>query len=104
GSAIPAIYLMATLPADGSPWLALLAIAGAIVLLGGAFALGLAGGSPPAPQAAPDDRRTALVELAAAKAENAELTAALEVRAAGRPGGRGGRRSRQVAVPRPHEP
>ena len=83
GSAIPAIYLMATLPADGSPWLALLAIASAIVLLGGAFALGLAGGSQPVPAAAPDDLRAALAELAAAKAQNAELTAALEVADAG---------------------
>jgi signal transduction histidine kinase len=87
GSAIPAIYLMATLPADGNPWLALLAIAGAIVLLAGAFALGLAGSGQQVPAAAPENLRTALAELEEARrsleARNAELTAALEVADAG---------------------
>jgi signal transduction histidine kinase len=90
GSAVPAIYLMATLPPDGNPWLALVAIAVAILLLGGAFMLGLAGGGQPMPVAArvePADLRAELAEFAAAKgsleAHNAELSAALEVADAG---------------------
>jgi signal transduction histidine kinase len=92
GSAVPATYLMATLPMSGAPWLALLSVAAAMLLVGGAFMLGLVGRrqQQAVPQAAPaetESLRAALSEIAEEKrrleTKTADLTSALEIADAG---------------------
>src|SRR5262249_7038553 len=71
GSAVPATYFMATLPTDSGPWPVLLSIAAAMLLVGGAFKLGLVGRRPSAvPQAAGfevESLRAGLAEIAQEK-------------------------------------
>src|SRR5215468_10929399 len=91
GSAVPATYLMATLPMDGGPWLVLLSICVAMLLVGGAFKLGLAARSQPiVPQVAPAESeglRAAMSAMAEEKrrleAKTADLSSALEIADAG---------------------
>jgi signal transduction histidine kinase len=91
GSAVPATYLMTTLPMDGAPWLVLLSVAAAVLLVGGAFILGLVGSRqqvlPHAALAEAKSLRAALSEIADEKrrleAKTAYLTSALEIADAG---------------------
>ena len=91
GSAVPATYLMATLPMDGAPWLVLLSVAAAVLLVGGAFILGLVGRRqqvlPHAALAEAESLRAALSEIAEEKrrleTKTADLSSALEIADAG---------------------
>jgi signal transduction histidine kinase len=91
GSAVPATYFMATLPMDDAPWPALLSVAAAMLLVGGAFILGLVGRRqqktvPQAP-AETESLRAALSEAAEEKrrleTKTTDLISALEIADAG---------------------
>ena len=89
GSAVPATWLMATM--NSGPWLVLLSVAAAVLLVGGAFMLGLVGRRQQVvPHAAPaetESLRAALSEIAEEKrrleTKTADLTSALEIADAG---------------------
>jgi two-component system, cell cycle sensor histidine kinase PleC len=91
GSAVPATYLMATLPMGAKTWLVLLSVAAGLLLVGGAFKLGFVGRRqqvvPHVAPAAADHLRAALSELMEEKrrleAKTADLTSALEITDAG---------------------
>jgi len=91
GSAVPATYLMATLPMGAKTWLVLLSVAAGLLLVGGAFKLGFVGRRqqvvPHVAPAAADHLRAALAELMEEKrrleAKTADLTSALEITDAG---------------------
>jgi len=91
GSAVPATYFMAAIPMDGAPWPALLSVAAAMLLVGGAFILGLVGRRqqktvPQAP-AETESLRAALSEVAEEKrrleTKTTDLISALEIADAG---------------------